>query len=153
MVDVGALTAFALLYASVIGWFWVRKRAEVPSVLRHVLVPQVGMGIVIAVIVEASGTAQLVGAIWLGVGLVVLAAQWRGRATGGAGGSGGTGGTADPPDGPGGPGAGRARPRRARSGRGPSGRTRREVRETEVGLRDGRAPGAVGGRGYARAHG
>ncbi|WEV25664.1 APC family permease [Streptomyces sp. 71268] len=100
VVDVGALTAFALLHASVIGWFWVRKRAEVPSVLRHVLVPLVGMGIVIAVIVEASGTAQLVGAIWLGVGLVVLAAQWRGRATGG------TSGTAGPSSGPGGPGAG-----------------------------------------------
>ncbi|WP_217197286.1 APC family permease [Streptomyces buecherae] len=109
VVDVGALTAFALLHASVIGWFWVRKRAEVPSVSRHVLVPLVGMGIVIAVIVEASSTAQLIGAIWLGVGFVVLAAQWRGRAAGGTGrtgGTGGTSGTAGPSSGPGDPGAG-----------------------------------------------
>ncbi|MBB5940239.1 APC family permease [Streptomyces zagrosensis] len=84
VVNVGALTAFALLHASVIGWFWVRKRAEAPSVLRHVLVPLAGMGIVVAVIVEASSTAQIVGAIWLGVGLVVLAVQWRGRTTGGS---------------------------------------------------------------------
>ncbi|MFI2030378.1 APC family permease [Streptomyces buecherae] len=106
VVDVGALTAFALLHASVIGWFWVRKRAEVPSVLRHVLVPLVGMGIVIAVIVEASSTAQLIGAIWLGVGFVVLAAQWRGRAAGGTGGAGSTGGTSGTTGPSSGPGAG-----------------------------------------------
>ncbi|MFE6778087.1 APC family permease [Streptomyces sp. NPDC057702] len=94
VVNVGALSAFALLHASVIGWFWFRERAETPSVTRHVLIPLVGMGIVIAVIVEASATAQIVGAIWLGVGLVVLAAQWRGRAGGGPGGPAGS---DDPP--------------------------------------------------------
>ncbi|MFT2019183.1 APC family permease [Streptomyces sp. 796.1] len=92
VVNIGALTAFALLHASVIGWFWLRKRAEVPSVLRHVLIPLTGLGIVIAVIVEASGTAQLIGAIWFGVGLVVLAAQWRERRRAGGGGAGGVGG-------------------------------------------------------------
>ncbi|WP_367434432.1 APC family permease [Streptomyces celluloflavus] len=76
VVNVGALTAFGLLHASVIGWFRVRKRAEVPSVLRHVVVPLLGLAVVIAVIVEASGTAQVVGGIWLAVGLVVLAVQY-----------------------------------------------------------------------------
>ncbi|MFE5736398.1 APC family permease [Streptomyces celluloflavus] len=82
VVNVGALTAFGLLHASVIGWFRVRKRAEVPSVLRHVVVPLLGLAVVIAVIVEASGTAQVVGGIWLVVGLVVLAVQYgTGRRT------------------------------------------------------------------------
>ncbi|MFE0378009.1 APC family permease [Streptomyces inhibens] len=91
IVNVGALTAFGLLHASVIGWFRVRKQAEVPSVLRHVVVPLLGLAVVIAVVVEASATAQVVGGVWLVVGLVVLAVQYgrRGRRTGrGAEGSG-----------------------------------------------------------------
>ncbi|MEU4980541.1 APC family permease [Streptomyces sp. NPDC021969] len=79
VVDVGALTAFTLLHASVVGWFVVRRGGDRVSWWRHLLVPVLGAAITIAVIVEASGTAQVVGAIWLAVGLVVLAAQWRGR--------------------------------------------------------------------------
>ncbi|MFA3875075.1 APC family permease [Streptomyces sp. MMCC 100] len=79
VVDVGALTAFTLLHASVVGWFVVRRGGGPVSWWRHLLVPVLGAAITIAVIVEASGTAQVVGAIWLAVGLVVLAAQWRGR--------------------------------------------------------------------------
>ncbi|MEU4208733.1 APC family permease [Streptomyces sp. NPDC026206] len=75
VVDVGALCAFSLLHLSVIGWFGVRERAERVGVVRHVLVPVLGLAVVIAVIVEASWTAQLVGAVWLAAGLTVLAAQ------------------------------------------------------------------------------
>ncbi|TDT38106.1 amino acid/polyamine/organocation transporter (APC superfamily) [Streptomyces sp. BK208] len=79
VVDVGALTAFTLLHASVVGWFAVRRRGGTVSWWRHLLVPVLGAAITIAVIVEASGTAQVVGAVWLVVGLLVLAVQWRGR--------------------------------------------------------------------------
>ncbi|WP_369181331.1 APC family permease [Streptomyces mutabilis] len=79
VVDVGALTAFTLLHASVVGWFVVRRGGGPVSWWRHALVPVLGAAITVAVIVEASATAQLVGAIWLVVGLVVLAAQARGR--------------------------------------------------------------------------
>ncbi|MET9183825.1 APC family permease [Streptomyces tendae] len=79
VVDVGALTAFTLLHASVVGWFVVRRGGDTVSWWRHLVVPVLGAAITIAVIVEASGTAQVVGAIWLAVGLVVLAVQWRGR--------------------------------------------------------------------------
>ncbi|MEU9199268.1 APC family permease [Streptomyces sp. NPDC048332] len=78
VVDVGALTAFVLLHASVVGWFVVRRMEGPPSWWRHVLVPVVGAAVLIAVIVEATTSAQVVGACWLAVGLVVLAAQ-RGR--------------------------------------------------------------------------
>ncbi|MFC9500262.1 APC family permease [Streptomyces sp. NPDC056982] len=78
VVDIGALTAFVLLHASVVGWFVVRRGGGTFSWWRHLLVPVLGAAITVAVIVEASGTAQLVGAIWLAVGLVVLVAQ-RGR--------------------------------------------------------------------------
>ncbi|MFB7197623.1 APC family permease [Streptomyces sp. NPDC056240] len=78
VVDIGALTAFVLLHASVVGWFVVRRGGGTFSWWRHLLVPVVGAAITVAVIVEASGTAQVVGAIWLAAGLVVLVAQ-RGR--------------------------------------------------------------------------
>ncbi|MBO1334625.1 APC family permease [Streptomyces sp. VRA16 Mangrove soil] len=78
VVDIGALTAFTLLHASVVGYFVVRRRGEQISWWRHLVIPVVGAAITVAVIVEASGTAQVVGAIWLAVGLVVLVVQ-RGR--------------------------------------------------------------------------
>ncbi|MFI6092147.1 APC family permease [Streptomyces sp. NPDC051218] len=78
VVNVGALTAFVLLHASVVGWFAVRKRGGAVSWWRHLLVPVLGAAITIAVIVEASGAAQVVGAVWFAAGLAVLFGQ-RGR--------------------------------------------------------------------------
>ncbi|MER6911457.1 APC family permease [Streptomyces sp. NPDC000594] len=76
VVDIGALTAFVLLHMSVIGWFVVRRMAGPPRWGRHLVAPLLGAVILVAVIVTASGTAQVVGVIWLGVGLVVLAVLW-----------------------------------------------------------------------------
>ncbi|WP_031083368.1 APC family permease [Streptomyces sp. NRRL WC-3549] len=80
VVDIGALTAFVLLHASVVGWFAVRRMEGPPSWWRHVLVPVVGAGVLVAVIWEATTSAQVVGVCWLGVGLVVLALQGGRRA-------------------------------------------------------------------------
>lgn len=80
VVDIGALTAFVLLHASVVGWFAVRRMEGPPSWWRHVLMPVVGAAILVAVILEATTSAQLVGLCWLGIGLVVLAVQWGRRA-------------------------------------------------------------------------
>ncbi|MFC9248474.1 APC family permease [Streptomyces sp. NPDC057136] len=79
VVDIGALSAFVLLHASVVGWFAVRRMAGPPSWWRHVLMPVVGAAVLIAVIVEATTSAQVVGLCWLGIGLVVLAVQWGRR--------------------------------------------------------------------------
>ncbi|MBT2489193.1 APC family permease [Streptomyces sp. ISL-96] len=81
VVDIGALTAFVLLHASVVGWFAVRRMEGPPVWWRHVLLPVLGAAVAVAVIAEASGAAQVVGALWLAVGLVVVAVQ-RGRRTG-----------------------------------------------------------------------
>ncbi|AXQ57079.1 APC family permease [Streptomyces koyangensis] len=80
VVDIGALTAFTLLHASVVGWFVVRRGGEDGRVSwwRHLLLPVVGAAVTVAVIVEASGAAQVVGLVWLAAGLVVLFVQ-RGR--------------------------------------------------------------------------
>lgn len=80
VVDMGALTAFILLHASVVGWFAVRRMEGPPSWWRHVLIPVVGAGVLVAVIVEATASAQVVGSCWLVLGLVVLAVQRRRRA-------------------------------------------------------------------------
>ncbi|MEE1741745.1 APC family permease [Streptomyces sp. BE147] len=95
VVDVGALTAFVLLHASVVGWFAVRRMEGPPSWWRHVVIPVVGAAVLIAVIVEATASAQVVGLCWLAVGLVVLAVQWGRRpgAGAGAGSPGGSGGS------------------------------------------------------------
>jgi amino acid transporter len=77
VVDIGALTAFTLLHASVVGWFAVRRQDGPVVWWRHILIPVLGAAITVAVIVEASGTAQVVGAIWLVIGLAVLVAQRR----------------------------------------------------------------------------
>ncbi|MEU6879704.1 APC family permease [Streptomyces sp. NPDC046712] len=79
VVDIGALTAFVLLHASVVGWFAVRRMEGPPHWLRHVVMPVVGAAILVAVIAEASVSAQVVGVVWLGVGLVVLALQGAAR--------------------------------------------------------------------------
>ncbi|MEV4945118.1 APC family permease [Streptomyces sp. NPDC053755] len=81
VVDIGALTAFVLLHASVVGWFAVRRAEGPPHVLKHVVAPVVGAAILVAVIAEAATSAQLVGVVWLGVGLVVLAVQGTARRT------------------------------------------------------------------------
>ncbi|MFJ2187673.1 APC family permease [Kitasatospora sp. NPDC087861] len=73
VVNVGALTAFALLHASVIGWYTVRHGSR--DRLRHLVVPALGIAVIGAVVYEASTTAQIVGLIWLAVGLVVLGVQ------------------------------------------------------------------------------
>lgn len=78
VVDVGALVAFTLLHASVVGWFVVKRGAGAPIWWKHLVIPVLGAAVTIAVIVGASWTAQLVGAVWLSVGLGVLVAQ-RGR--------------------------------------------------------------------------
>ncbi|SEK27458.1 APC family permease [Streptacidiphilus jiangxiensis] len=69
VVNIGALTAFALLHASVVGWYVVRhgSRAWLP----HLVAPVVGTAVIVWVLVAASHTAQIVGAVWLTVGLGV----------------------------------------------------------------------------------
>lgn len=75
VVNIGALTAFTLLHASVVGWFVVRRGGESAGSVswwRHGVVPAVGAAITVTVIVEASGTARVVGAVWPAVGVAVV---------------------------------------------------------------------------------
>ncbi|HWC79169.1 MAG TPA: APC family permease [Pseudonocardiaceae bacterium] len=69
MVTVGALTAFVLLHASVVGYFLVRTKQKRFGV--WVAVPVAGAAIIIALLVEASRPALVVAAVWLVIGVLV----------------------------------------------------------------------------------
>lgn len=79
IVDLGALSAFALLHAAVVGYFVSKKRA--PGGLAHVLVPAAGVLTIVWVIAETSVLARTVAAVWLLAGLVALAVSSGRRAT------------------------------------------------------------------------
>jgi len=70
IVDVGALAAFTLLHASVVGFFVVRARGA--ARLAHRVVPAAGAIVTIWVIAGASPLAQITGIVWLGLGLMVI---------------------------------------------------------------------------------
>ncbi|MGD9906320.1 MAG: APC family permease [Vicinamibacterales bacterium] len=77
IVDVGALAAFALLHASVVGYFVVRGGSR--RWIGHALAPLAGAVVTVWVLASASPTAQAVGLGWAVVGAVVLAANRAGR--------------------------------------------------------------------------
>lgn len=73
IVDMGALAAFVLLHASVIGYFVVR-RASTPLVA-HRLVPMAGGLVALWIMVEAGPLAKIVGLAWLALGVMVWLAR------------------------------------------------------------------------------
>jgi amino acid transporter len=70
IVDVGALAAFTLLHASVIGYFVMRRKGA--ARLAHRVIPVLGAAVTISVLAAASAPAQIVGAVWLAGGVAVL---------------------------------------------------------------------------------
>ena len=70
IVDVGALAAFTLLHASVVGYFVVRSQET--ARLAHRVVPVVGALVTVWVIAGASTLAKVVGLVWLVAGAVVM---------------------------------------------------------------------------------
>ena len=73
IVDVGALAAFTLLHASVVGYFVMRRKGV--ARLAHRVVPVLGAAVTISVLVAASAPAKMVGLVWLGAGVLVLVAR------------------------------------------------------------------------------
>jgi amino acid transporter len=76
IVDVGALAAFTLLHASVVGYFVVRRKGT--ARVAHLIIPVLGAAVTIGVLAAASGPAKMVGLAWLVAGGIVLASRNRG---------------------------------------------------------------------------
>jgi amino acid transporter len=70
IVDVGALAAFTLQNASVVGYFVVLRQGA--ARLAHRVVPVLGAAVTMWVLMEASAAAKIVGLTWLAAGFVVL---------------------------------------------------------------------------------
>ena len=78
IVNVGALTAFVFLQASVVGYFLVKKQgSEAPNWFNHGVIPVIGAGLLIAVLVSANPLALVIGCVWLVIGLAVFAVNNR----------------------------------------------------------------------------
>ena len=75
IVDIGALSAFALLHASVVGYFVIGRRPE--ARLAHRLVPLFGLATTVWVIAETGLLAKIVAGVWLAAGGLAL---WLQRA-------------------------------------------------------------------------
>lgn len=81
IVNVGALSAFIFVQASVVGYFLVKRRgAEAPSWLKHGLIPIIGAVLLIIVLVSANPLALIIGTAWLAIGIVVYLVRNRRRA-------------------------------------------------------------------------
>jgi amino acid transporter len=72
IVNFGALTSFALLHWAVINHYFVRQRSG--DWLRHVVFPLLGMSIILYVLYEMDRAAKIMGAIWIGVGILYYSA-------------------------------------------------------------------------------
>lgn len=82
LVNMGALVAFVLLHASVIGYYLVRQKASVRGHwFSHGVIPAVGALMFVFVIIAANPLAQIVAVIWLAVGLIyAIATRQFGKA-------------------------------------------------------------------------
>jgi amino acid transporter len=68
VVNFGALTGFVLLHLSVINHYFHRQRSG--DWLRHVVFPLIGLSIIVYVLYEMDRTAKILGACWIGVGVL-----------------------------------------------------------------------------------
>jgi amino acid transporter len=68
VVNFGALTSFVLLHLAVINHYFLRQRSG--DWLRHVVFPLLGMAIILYVLYEMDRAAKIMGAIWIGAGLL-----------------------------------------------------------------------------------
>ena len=71
MINMGAMVAFVILHITVIVHYVIKKRSG--NLWSHLVVPLIGAGILVFVIINANVLAQTVGFIWIGVGVLVLA--------------------------------------------------------------------------------
>jgi amino acid transporter len=68
VVNFGALTGFVLLHLSVINHYFHRQRSG--DWLRHVVFPLTGLAIILYVLYEMDRAAKILGACWIGMGVL-----------------------------------------------------------------------------------
>jgi amino acid transporter len=71
LVNFGAMTAFLALHVAVVVHYVVRNGSR--DWWRHLIVPVLGFLILLYVVINANIAAQVLGFVWLGIGVIVLA--------------------------------------------------------------------------------
>ncbi|MFC6083196.1 APC family permease [Sphaerisporangium aureirubrum] len=74
LVNFGAMTAFLALHVSVV-WHYVIRRGS-RDWWRHLIAPAIGFLILLYVVINAKVAAQVLGFVWLAIGVVVLAGAY-----------------------------------------------------------------------------
>ncbi|MGI5157684.1 APC family permease [Microbispora sp. CA-102843] len=74
LVNFGAMTAFLALHVSVVVHYVVRNRSR--DWWRHLVAPAIGFLILLYVVINASIAAQVLGFVWLAIGVVILAGSY-----------------------------------------------------------------------------
>lgn len=69
LVNFGALTSFLMLNAAVVWWFVVKQRSRRWFV--HLVLPTLGFAVLVIVVWNAQVAAQVLGFVWLGIGIVL----------------------------------------------------------------------------------
>jgi amino acid transporter len=69
LVNFGALVAFIVLHVTVFWWYVVRNGSR--DWVRHMILPALGLGMLIFVVINQKIFAQLIGGIWVLIGIVV----------------------------------------------------------------------------------
>ncbi|CAN1600230.1 APC family permease [Pseudomonas mediterranea] len=72
LVNFGALSGFMLLHITVINHYWRRQRSG--QLVRHLICPLIGFGIVAAIMYNMGVDAQKLGLVWIAAGLIYLCA-------------------------------------------------------------------------------
>ncbi|TQS25047.1 APC family permease [Microbispora sp. KK1-11] len=74
LVNFGAMTAFLALHVSVVVHYVVRNRSR--DWWRHLVAPAIGFLILLYVVINASIAAQVLGFVWLAIGVVILVGSY-----------------------------------------------------------------------------
>jgi amino acid transporter len=75
LVNFGALTAFLLLNVAVVWWFIVKQKSRRWFV--HLVVPTLGFLVLAFVLYNARASAQILGVVWLVVGIVIAIVLYK----------------------------------------------------------------------------
>jgi amino acid transporter len=79
LVNFGALTAFMILHITVIGYYYFKqKERSGKALLNYLALPLIGLVIIAFVWINLNPSAKILGFVWLGIGLVILAIVSRG---------------------------------------------------------------------------
>ena len=79
LISFGALSGFFFVNLSVIFQYWKADKERGPAaIVKYLIMPIIGMAILIFLLISLQTNAQIIGGIWLALGIVYLGVKTRG---------------------------------------------------------------------------